>query len=177
VAEAISTGETVYHTYDDDGVLVEPFTPSVAQDALDEPLHRREAPVPSVHVPSRAERPQGQRRMPRTEELPAVARRSLTATEKHDGEARNARALFKRLASNVGFNLRAAEEGSAEGGESGGAEDAAARTAIEAGISRVSPAVAPPAGAQGTLDPHGRAAPQPAQKEHLEIPAFLRKHG
>ena len=65
-----------------------------------------EQPIPSVYVPSHAERPEGQRRMPRTEELPAVARRSLAAEERHDPEPRNARALFKRLASNVGLGLR-----------------------------------------------------------------------
>ena len=50
------------------------------------------------------------------------------------------------------------------------------RAAIEQG------AAGPPArpaeeGAQGGFDPHGRASVQHPTKEHLEIPAFLRKHG
>jgi len=32
-------------------------------------------------------------------------------------------------------------------------------------------------GARGALDPHGRQPAPAPQKDHLEIPAFLRKHG
>jgi cell division protein FtsZ len=175
VAEAIT--HDAPDAYEHDGVLVEPYVPAAAVEHHDEPVRRREPPVPTVHVPQRAERPDGQRRLPRTEELPAVARRSLVARETQDGEPRNARALFKRLASNVGFSLKPDGAPGREEGELSAVDDAAARSAIEAGTPR-NPQVQPPSeGAAGQLDQHGRASPQPAQKEHLEIPAFLRKHG
>ncbi len=172
VAEAI-THRHVEQYADDDGVIVEPYVPA-AHDHHDEPLQVREAPVPSIHVPSHAARPDGQRRMPRTEELPAVARKSLEQPEKQAEEPRNARALFKRLASNVGFNLRNEPTAGRDETSWSSADDAAARNAIEAGTPRVS---APSHGAQGSYDPHGRQQPQAAPKEHLEIPSFLRKHG
>jgi len=174
VAEAITSREAAYGYQDDDGVVVEPYIPqAVTPDPFEEQPHVAETPVPSVYVPSHAERPDGQRRMPRTEELPAVARRSLDDTDRQEVEPRNARALFKRLASNVGLNLRPGHE---EAGHAG-ADDAAARSAIEAGPARGSHASHPSEGAQGNHDAYGRApAPQP-QKEHLEIPSFLRKHG
>ena len=162
---------------DDDGVTVEPYIPAGSYDALDETQAAPEEPVPSVYVPSNAARPDGQRRMPRTEELPAVARRSLGAEEKQEAEPRNARALFKRLASNVGINLRPDEVAERAEPLPPSLDDAAARSAIEAGAPRVSASSAAAEGARGQLDAQGRQAPQPAAKEHLEIPAFLRKHG
>ncbi len=173
VAEAISHGEKSYTEFqDDDGITVEPFIPSATHVSLDDAPRVVDAPVPSAYVPSSAERPDGQRRMPRTEELPVVARRAIAEPERHDAEPRNARALFKRLASNVGINLRANEQ-RPEAQLEPSADDAAARSAIEAGASR---AAARSEGARGNLDPHGRQQPQ-AGKEQIEIPAFLRKHG
>ena len=136
-----------------------------------------EAPIPSVYVPSHAERPDGQRRMPRTEELPVVARRSLATQEKHEAEPRNARALFKRLASNVGNVLRSSEPHGHDEATYTSADDAAARSAIEAGTPRVSHAPSASEGASGSLDRQGREPAGSPQKEHIEIPAFLRKHG
>jgi len=175
VAEAITAQDPsfAYGYEQDDGVMVEPYIPQATHEHYDEPQRVAETPVPSVYVPSHAERPDGQRRMPRTEELPAVARRSLDATERHEPEQSPARALFKRLASNVGINLRPGHDESAHMS----ADDAAARSAIEAGPARGSRAPAPSEGAVGQADQYGRApAAQPA-KEQLEIPAFLRKHG
>jgi cell division protein FtsZ len=143
---------------------------------MEEPVAAEE-PVPSVYVPSNAARPDGQRRMPRTEELPAVARRSLGGQEKQEGEPKNARALFKRLASNVGLNLRSDDVPERAEPLPPSADDAAARSAIEAGAPRVSSASPAVEGARGQLDAQGRQVPQPAAKEHLDIPAFLRKHG
>ena len=57
------------------------------------------------------------------------------------------------------------------------ADDAAARSAIEASGARNTRVSASPEGARGSLDQHGRQPAQPAAKEHIEIPAFLRKHG
>jgi cell division protein FtsZ len=136
-----------------------------------------ESPVPSVYVPSHAARPDGQRRMPRTEELPIVARRSQEAQDRHEPEPRNARALFKRLASNVGLNLGQPQPAPPAESSYSSADDAAARSAIEAGGARTSRVAPPVEGARGNLDAQGRAQPAPVQKDHLEIPAFLRKHG
>jgi cell division protein FtsZ len=163
---------------EDDGILVEPYTPAV--ESMAEPEEApvlEEQPIPSVYVPSHAARPEGQRRMPRTEELPVVARRTQDAQEKHDAEPRNARALFKRLASNVGLNLGQQQAEVRPEPRVSAADDAAARSAIEAGGARTSRVSAPVEGARGTLDQQGRAQPAAASKDHLEIPAFLRKHG
>ena len=113
-------------------------------------------------------------RMPRTEELPAVARKTLVVEERHEAEPRNARALFKRLASNVGLGLRPQQPTSRDETTYTASDDAAARSAIEAGHPRNSGTSQAPEGAAGKLDVHGRALPN---KEHIEIPSFLRKHG
>ena len=176
VAQAIQ--EEGFASYgDDDGVMVEPYIPAAAHNVIEESMHAAEQPIPSVYVPSSAERPDGQRRMPRTEELPVVARQSLSAQEKQDIEPRNARALFKRLASNVGNVLRSPDPQMRDESLRMSADDAAARSAIEAGSARVSHAPRPSEGAAGNLDRQGREAAQPAPKEHIEIPSFLRKHG
>jgi cell division protein FtsZ len=182
VADAIShddrqAPQAQRYADEDDGITVEPYVPAGSYDALDEPQGVPEEPVPSVYVPSNAARPDGQRRMPRTEELPAVARRSLSGQEKQEAEPKNARALFKRLASNVGLNLRSEEVQERAEPLPPSADDAAARSAIEAGAPRTSGVQREPEGARGQLDPQGRPVPQSATKEQLDIPAFLRKHG
>jgi len=177
VAEAIRRQPSPSYDDEDDGVTVEPYVPSASHEHFDDHIRVDDVPVPSVYVPSNAARPDGQHRMPRTEELPAVARRSLEATDRQDSEPRNARALFKRLASNVGRNLRPQQEQTVEEPVDLGGDDAAARSAIEAGGARVSRPSSAPEGAQGNLDPQGRQVPAQMQKERLEIPAFLRKHG
>jgi cell division protein FtsZ len=175
VAEAITYPQVDFSTYQaDDGITVEPYIPGGAADHLEAPAQAREEPVPSVYVPSHAERPDLQRRMPRTEELPAVARKTLVSEERHDAEPRNARALFKRLASNVGLGLRPAPQSGRDETQYSSADDAAARTAIEAGTARNSGTSSMPEGAAGRFDAHGRMIPA---KEHIEIPSFLRKHG
>jgi len=174
VAEAITQQDVAHAAYDaDDGVIVEPYIP-IASDQFEEPARAVEQPVPSVYVPSHAERPEGQRRMPRTEELPAVARKTLVAEERHEAEPRNARALFKRLASNVGIGLRPQQHPGLDETQYSTPEDAAARSAIEAGAARNSGTSNSAEGARGLLDQHGRQLPV---KDHIEIPSFLRKHG
>jgi cell division protein FtsZ len=173
VAEAIAHEPAPVYA-EDDGVTVEPYIPAALHAAYDDHVRIDDAPVPTAYVPSHAARPDGQRRMPRTEELPAVARRSLDAPERREEEPRNARALFKRLASNVGLGLRGQQDETRDETTYTANDDAAARSAIEAGGARVSRA---PEGAAGQLDPHGRPVPPQPQKERLEIPAFLRKHG
>ena len=177
VAEAISQrhGNYAQPAYaEDDGVTVEPYVPAATHEQYDEHVRVDEVPVPSVYVPSSAARPDGQRRMPRTEELPAVARRTLEEADRHESEPRNARALFKRLASNIGRNPRHPEGPGEDETSYSAHDDAAAQSAIEAGSARVSRGSG---GAAGQLDPHGRPVAGQPQKERLEIPAFLRRHG
>lgn len=179
VAEAFASHQPApSYADEDDGIVVEPFVPEA--EAMAEPEDvpvPQEQPIPSVYVPSHAARPEGQRRMPRTEELPAVARRSQDAQERHDAEPRNARALFKRLASNVGLNLGHQQTEARAEPQASQMDDAAARNAIEAGVARTSRVAPPSEGARGQLDNQGRSPAAPAAKDHLEIPAFLRKHG
>jgi cell division protein FtsZ len=175
VAQAITEPESVYSAYEtDDGVTVEPYIPAGPADHMEEQVHYAEPPVPSVYVPSHAERPDTRIRMPRTEELPAVARKSLAPEERHEPEPRNARALFKRLASNVGLGLRPQQATGLDETNYTTTDDAAARSAIEAGRARIPAGSGASEGAAGKLDPHGRQLPS---KEHIEIPSFLRKHG
>src|SRR5215217_1411218 len=143
VAQAFAAERpSAYHQpqmMDDDGISVEPYVP--AAETMVEPEEApmaEEKPIPSVYVPSHAARPDGYRRMPRTEELPAVARQSQPAQERHEEEPRNARALFKRLASNVGLNLGHQQAEPRREPSSTMADDAAARSAIEAGGARTS---------------------------------------
>jgi cell division protein FtsZ len=180
VAEAISQrqGMSDYsvagYAEEDDGVTVEPYIPAATHEQFDDHVRVDDVPVPSAYVPSSAARPDGQRRMPRTEELPAVARRTLEEADRHDAEPRNARALFKRLASNIGRGPKHPDAAGEDETSYSAYDDAAARSAIEAGSARVS---RPQEGAAGQLDPHGRPVPPQPQKERLEIPAFLRRHG
>ncbi|MFD1251447.1 MULTISPECIES: cell division protein FtsZ [Devosia] len=179
VAEAFAAQRPLQQSMlEDDGVFVEPYTPAAEIHHEPEEVQMvEEQPIPSVYVPSHAARPEGQRRMPRTEELPAVARRTQDAQERHEAEPRNARALFKRLASNVGLNLGQQAAETRQEPRTSTADDAAARSAIEAGGARASRVPPASEGARGTLDNQGRQPAQPQQKDHLEIPAFLRKHG
>ena len=186
VAEAIGHGlEPADPHHEDDGIHVEPYVPAAASaDLYDEAPLRDEPPIPSVYVPAGAARPEGQRRMPRTEELPIVARQPQPEADRQDAEPRNARALFKRLASNVGLNLRPQAEPEPRQPAQPHLDDQDARSAIEGGKPRFSAPQQALDGARGKLDQHGRAPVQPSQnqvhptqKESLEIPAFLRKHG
>lgn len=157
VARAVATAitdEPAFASYDgDDGITVEPYIPSAQTGTLEDTPRLIDAPMPSAYVPSSAERPDGQRRMPRTEELPLVARRPVDPERAE--EPRNARALFRKLASNVGLGLRQ----NSEVARPSASEDHAAQSAIEAGHSR-------PVARDTEID-----------KEQIEIPAFLRKHG
>ncbi|WP_424982870.1 cell division protein FtsZ [Maritalea sp. S77] len=149
-------------------VTVEPYHPRAEPVAnIDEEPQPRDVEPRQTYVPQSAERV-APRRMPRTDELPRVAQESVAeAQQDEQKEPRNARALFRRLASNVGL------QGKEEFDEKK-ADDAMARNAVEASPQRPSK----PQGAQGQLDQTGRPAPQPSgQKEQLEIPSFLKRHG
>lgn len=164
-----------------DDVVVEPYIPTAQAPASFEDAPVAEQPMPSVHVPARTERPVAQRpvpqrRMPRADELPPVVRETMQPAA--DAEPRNARALFKRLASNVGINVPASKESETQTNATV-SDDAAARSAIESGPTRTAESKSHVAtgGATGQTDAQGRAAMQQSGKDHLEIPAFLRKHG
>ena len=180
VAQAIRDGHgqpSASAPAEDSGVTIEPYAPSApARQPLDEAPRAPEAEMPKPYVPTGAERPQPQRRIPRPEEMPAVARAQMEQPKSE--EPRNARALFRRLASNVGLNLGNESEPQPER-MAPQFDDAAARNAIEAAPARAAaPAPRAPAeGATGQLDSHGRVAARPAAKEQLEIPAFLKRHG
>jgi cell division protein FtsZ len=188
VAQAISAGSVSrpQHAADED-VTVEPYIPQAEPAAeLDHEEPRRpEAAPPQSYVPQAAERPDGARRMPRTDELPQIARKAMGGAPEAEEEHghRNARALFRRLASNVGLQKKVDEQ--TERREPG-SDDLSARNAVEASAPRAPQAPAPQQrsaaheGAAGQNDGHGRVAPEPradSGREHLEIPSFLRKHG
>ena len=167
---------------EDDGVVVEPFTPvAEALHEFDTEPARREPDAPRVHIPADPLRPNGQRRMPRTEEFPPITREAY-ATHSPE-QPRNARALFKRLASNVGIRVGDDESVEAQAREphleeSRTVDDSAARAAIEAGGRTGMPSGRlGSAGASGEYDDQGRPIPPKVNKDHLEIPSFLRKQG
>ncbi len=134
----------------------------------DEMTNNGEAPLPSAHTLSAPVRPKASVRMPKVDELPPVAQRSI----KDKPQSNSPRALFRRLASNVGLNIGMSEEA---GSKSKNMDDSDARSAIESG--NVRPPSAQERGRAGDLDRHGRANMQHSQKEQLEIPSFLRKRG
>jgi cell division protein FtsZ len=184
VAQAIKDGNsaaaaaaTAARQGEDSGVTIEPYTPTAAvRQPVEEAQRAPDAAMPKPYVPSGAERPQLQRRIPRAEDMPAVARQQMDQPKGE--EPRNARALFRRLASNVGLSLGGEAEPQAQGERvQPQFDDAAARSAIEAAPPR--PAAPRPQadGAAGQLDAHGRAPARAPQKEQLEIPAFLKRHG
>ncbi len=169
VAEAVSKSADADETTDED-VTVEPYIPTAepATEIEDMPAAVPERAAPRSYVPQPAARPEAGRRMPQRAEMPEIAQQAMAANDEEDDERpKNARALFKRLATNVGLQRKEDEEE--------GANDAAARSAVEAVQRRPEPAPAEE-GAKGQLDDQGRAAPARA-KEQIEIPAFLRRHG
>ncbi len=162
----------VTEAMDDNEVSVEPYTPVSdysselgATETTEEPM------VPSAYVPQNPARPEAASRIPRMDEMPAVAQKAISDAQKPaSSKPMNApRALLKRLASNVGINLRS-------GSEESGSDDLDARNAIETPTSARRTEGAPD-GAAGNLDAHGRGQASAKSSEHIEIPSFLRKHG
>jgi len=176
---------------DDDDIVVEPYTPTTvrAHEPIDDlPLApvASESDEPNMHIPTHAQRPETQRRMPRADEVQQQVHPGSGNERGRQGghEPRNARALFKRLASNVGLSLQPGDKrdnaSSASSASNASepplkpADDAAARSAIESSPDRDSFAQS---GAKGQTDHLGRANVQHPKKDHLEIPSFLKKHG
>lgn len=152
-------------------VTVEPYIPSAEpmRAEMDERPQVKDVEPVQSYVPQATQRPAPARRMPRADELPTPAREAMSQSSTQETEPRNARALFRRLASNVGLPTREEEPATQQH------DDSLARSAVEAS----SPArrVETP-GAQGNLDQNGRpVAKEQPKKEQLEIPSFLKRHG
>ena len=162
-------------------VMVEPYMPQKTMvKNMDEPDSGNDAPIPSAYVPRDPKRPEGRGRVPRTDEMPAVAQKIIADAQQDrpESKSRNApRALLKRLASNVGLTLSPRSESKENSGRaSADMEDMDAQMAIEAPSSRQRPSRTN-MGASGKLDATGRANKESAPSEQIEIPSFLRKHG
>ncbi|MEX0628336.1 MAG: cell division protein FtsZ, partial [Cucumibacter sp.] len=114
VAQAISAGTRKTHAADD-GVTVEPYIPRAdpPTEIEDMSLPTAEVAAPKAYVPQPAARPEAGRQMPRAEELPKLARQAI-AQPAQEEKPRNARALFKRLASNVGLQRKQEENSTAD---------------------------------------------------------------
>ncbi|NOZ33658.1 MAG: cell division protein FtsZ [Alphaproteobacteria bacterium] len=179
VSEAIRAGSepeapALMH---DEGIQVEPYFPEAEPNVEleDMPAPAEEPRVADTYVPPTAVLPEGSVRMPKTQEMPPIAREAMLAEadKKHaDTPPRNARALFRRLASNVGLRARTEAENPVG--------DLEARSAVEAPPPPAKNTTPPdaPEGARGQLDDHGRADPASSpDRKSPEIPAFLRRHG
>ncbi|MGJ8528156.1 cell division protein FtsZ [Maritalea sp.] len=152
-------------------VTVEPYIPTAdpVRTQMDERPQVNDVEPVQTYVPQSAQRPTGPRRMPRADELPMPTREAVSQAASSSEEPRNARALFRRLASNVGLQKKEDETPNMI------TDDAAARSAVEA--SAPQRRVETP-GAAGDLDRTGRpVAKEQPKKEQLEIPSFLKRHG
>ncbi len=166
--------ETLAKPYTNDGVVVEPYVPSsTASKPIDEMPVMKEAEMPKVHIPSKPARPEVTRAMPRSQE-----QKHMIARDAQDEYSNTPRGMLKRLASNVGISI-GLKDTKKENNHY--ADDAAARNAIESGVSAATRKEN--MGSAGNMDRHGRANAQQfkkentqMRKEHLEIPSFLRKH-
>ena len=173
------------------------LTPSQAKGANFESLAPVEAPAlemeaaPAAFIPPAPERVMRPTRMPRVEDLPAPAQKQIRAARgEPDAVANERKSLLQRLAT-VGFGRRDELPAQAPAPAPVAELPASLPVAPEA-MSRPAAAMPPaeyakrpapaptPAyrAAKGTLDNQGRS-PAPvrnAEDEHLEIPAFLRRH-
>ncbi len=152
-----------------ENIIVEKYSP---EEKISEPIapevKNEEAPLPQSHSFDKPVRPQGARRMPRRDELPPIAQKTM----ENKPQINSPRAFFRRIASNVGLNIGAGEENVNTGKKT---EDAQAQSAIESGNSHIRRKKE--VGVAGNLDALGRQTAQQDQKERIEIPSFLRKRG
>jgi len=182
MAEAVQSQTGEYGSEREGEVMVEPYIPEASASAPEKemtPVAERE--TPKAYVPQTPLRPEGSRRMPRTDELPAVGQRVAKAQHGSPSQGMNApRALLRRLATNVGLNLRsdksADKSADVKEREPVAADDRDAMQAVEAQRTHQRSDKAA-SGASGNLDTSGRASGTATTTEHLEIPSFLRKHG
>jgi cell division protein FtsZ len=163
-----------------DDVVLTPAQPKAASfEAYAQPEAQPEveAAPAAPFIPPAPERAMRPTRMPRVEDLPVPAQKQLRAARGDGDVAANERkSLLQRLAT-VGFGRR--EEGNAVAAPAEPAPIAPepARPVAPPSDYARRPAPAPAfTPAKGNLDRQGRApAPRPAEDDHLEIPAFLRR--
>jgi cell division protein FtsZ len=158
------------------GVYLEPAPPrpTYGEPRLD--AVRPEAPV-GTYVPSAPEQPRAPR-MPQIEDFPQPIQDQLR--QQMGGSDHRRKSIFERLASFGASRQEDALQGAPAAPTHrpqmppSGAQPSA--THAEYGKRPVAPAPVGPGGHAG-LDPHGRRAlqPRPAEEDHLEIPAFLRR--
>lgn len=162
---------------DNGDVMVEPYVQqNPMTKSMDETQISGDDSIPSAYVPQNPQRPEGRGRIPRTDEMPAVAQKIIADARKDMPQSKpmNApRALLKRLASNVGLTLSAKDTKMDKPRQT---EDMDAQMAIEAPSSRQRPGRTN-TGASGDLDATGRANKEASSSDQIEIPSFLRKHG
>ncbi|MEK4035281.1 cell division protein FtsZ [Methylocystis sp. IM3] len=161
------------------GVYLEPVgaRPTYGDPRMQEPAQRMMAePAPTGYVPPPPEMPRTPR-MPSIEDFPKPVQDQM---RQHRGEAVHdprRKSIFERLAS---FGASRQEDGM-PGAPAPQHQPPAPPRAPAQQPSTVSEYGKRPAGApqpaHAALDPHGRrpAQPRPAEDDHLEIPAFLRR--
>ncbi len=184
MAQAVQSQTSEYKSESEGEVMVEPYIPEASASMPEKEMTPvAEHEIPKAYVPQTPLRPQGSRRMPRTDELPAPGQRVAKAQQgSPQNQGMNApRALLKRLATNVGLNLRSDKSvdknADVKEKEPVAADDRDAMQAVEAQRSHPRSDRQEGEGASGNLDASGRASPGATTTEHLEIPSFLRKHG
>ncbi len=142
---------------------------------------------PAQFIPPAPEQPMVRAaRMPQIEDLPQVAQNQLRAMR--EGQASvpapetRRRSLLEKLAA---FGITRHEEEPAPAGVVAAPPPPVAplqrpyaTAPVQADLSRSQPRQQTPRPPAGALDPHGRPIPRPpvTEDDHLEIPAFLRRH-
>jgi cell division protein FtsZ len=164
--------------------------PAAAAAAFPEPIeprHEAEESEPAQFIPPAPEQPMVRAaRMPQIEDLPQVAQNQLRAMR--EGQASvpapetRRRSLLEKLAA---FGITRHEEEPAPAPVAAAPpppvtplQRPSATAPVQADLSRSQPRQQTPRPPAGALDPHGRPIPRPpvAEEDHLEIPAFLRRH-
>ncbi|MBI1980910.1 MAG: cell division protein FtsZ [Methylocystis sp.] len=156
------------------GVYLEPAPPRLAYGEPQYDAERHEAPA-VAYVPPAPEQPRAPR-MPQIEDFPQPIQDQLR--QQMGGGDHRRKSLFERLAS---FGASRQEDAMLDAPAASGSRPQMApagaqpsATHAEYGKRPVAPAVP---GGHAALDPHGRRPlqPRPAEDDHLEIPAFLRR--
>ncbi len=156
------------------GVYLEPAPPRLAYGEPQYDAERHEAPA-VAYVPPAPEQPRAPR-MPQIEDFPQPIQDQLR--QQMGGGDHRRKSLFERLASfgasRQEDEMLGAPAASASRPHMAPAGAQPSATHAEYGKRPVAP---PAPGGHAALDPHGRRAqqPRPAEDDHLEIPAFLRR--
>jgi cell division protein FtsZ len=190
---APAAGQPQRRSQADPGVRIGPFRPDPSlvaaqrepENDLDMPVYDDQPAGPSgPFIPPAAEHPaEGQPRMPKVEDFPAIAQRQMAGAGQAPAaeDDHRPRGLLARLAQGLGKR----EDEDSEAMVPSGSGTRPMRMEVEPNIGRPADRVAAPqprrigepGNPSGLLDPHGRVTgPDPIQDEdQLEIPAFLRR--